>query len=79
MDFFNLEVFLLKLIVLKSESCAGGKKAKDRLAVLICGNMFGEIMKPLVICKSQKPQCFKNIDIFLLPAMWKFNFKKKPG
>ncbi|VVC38848.1 Hypothetical protein CINCED_3A022601, partial [Cinara cedri] len=34
-------------LVLKSESCSGGKKAKDHITVLICGNMAGEIRKPL--------------------------------
>ncbi|CAI6369824.1 unnamed protein product, partial [Macrosiphum euphorbiae] len=64
-----------KSLVQKSESCSGGKKAKDRLTVLMCGSMAGEIRKPLVIGKSKKPRCFKNMDISSLPVIWKFNKK----
>jgi len=35
--------------------------------------MAGEIRKPLVIGKSKKPRCFKNMDISSLPVIWKFN------
>ncbi|KAL4132599.1 hypothetical protein QTP88_009723 [Uroleucon formosanum] len=62
-----------KSLVQKSESCSGGEKAKDRLTVLMCGSMAGEIRKPLVIGKSKKPRCFKNMDISSLPVIWKFN------
>ncbi|KAE9528589.1 hypothetical protein AGLY_012164 [Aphis glycines] len=64
-----------KSLVQKSESCSGGKKAKDRLTVLMCGSMAGEIRKPLVIGKSKKPRCFKNMDISSLLVIWKFNKK----
>ncbi|XP_027850980.1 tigger transposable element-derived protein 4-like [Aphis gossypii] len=64
-----------KSLVQKSESCSGGKKAKDCLTVLMCGSMAGEIRKPLVIGKSKKPRCFKNMDISSLPVIWKFNKK----
>ncbi|KAL4098198.1 hypothetical protein QTP88_022846 [Uroleucon formosanum] len=64
-----------KSLVQKSESCSGGKKAKDRLTVLMCGSIAGEIRKPLVIGKSKKPRCFKNMDISSLPVIWKFNKK----
>jgi hypothetical protein len=37
--------------------------------------MAGEIRKPLVIDKSKKPRCFKNMDISSLPVIWKFNKK----
>ncbi|XP_015363874.1 PREDICTED: tigger transposable element-derived protein 1-like [Diuraphis noxia] len=37
--------------------------------------MAGEIRKPLVIGKSKKPRCFKNMDISSLPVIWKFNKK----
>lgn len=43
--------------------------------MLMCGSMAGKIRKPLVIGKSQKPQCFKNMVILSLPVMWKFNKK----
>jgi len=37
--------------------------------------MAGEIRKPLVIGKSMKPRCFKNMNIASLPVIWKFNKK----
>ncbi|XP_025191174.1 tigger transposable element-derived protein 6-like [Melanaphis sacchari] len=37
--------------------------------------VFSEIRKPLVIGKSLKPHCFKNMNIALLPVTWKFNKK----
>ncbi|VVC25572.1 DDE superfamily endonuclease domain [Cinara cedri] len=59
---------LTESLVLKSESSSGGKKAKDRLTVLMCGSTAGEIRKPLVIGKSKKPRCFKSMDISSLPV-----------
>ncbi|XP_025414693.1 tigger transposable element-derived protein 4-like [Sipha flava] len=64
-----------KSLVLKSESCSGGKEAKDRLTVVMYSSIAGEIRKPLVIGKSKKPRCFKNMDISPLPVIWKFNKK----
>lgn len=37
--------------------------------------MTGEKLKPLVIGKSAKPRCFKNLNINKLPVKWKFNSK----
>jgi hypothetical protein len=37
--------------------------------------MTGEIEKPVVIGKAEKPQCFKNTDIKELPIVWKANKK----
>jgi hypothetical protein len=31
-----------------------------RINVLLCGNMAGEIVKPLVFGKAARPRCFKN-------------------
>jgi hypothetical protein len=64
-----------KSLVLKSESCSEGKKAKDRITVLMCGSMAEEIRKPLVIGKPKKLRCFKNMGISSLPVIWKFNKK----
>lgn len=44
--------FPAKSLVQKSESSAGGEKAKGRLTVLMCGSTTGEIKKSLVIGKS---------------------------
>lgn len=41
----------------------------------MCGSIEGEIRKPLVIGKSMKPRCFKNMNIASLPATGKFNKK----
>ncbi|XP_060863424.1 tigger transposable element-derived protein 4-like [Metopolophium dirhodum] len=64
-----------KSLVIKGDACVGGKKSKDRLTVLMCGSMAGEIRKPLVIGKSIKPRCFKNMNIASLPVTWKSNKK----
>lgn len=64
-----------KSLVIKGDACVGGKKSKDRLTVLMCGSMAGEIRKPLVIGKSMKPRCFKNMNIASLPVTWKSNKK----
>ena len=51
-----------KTLCLKTETCASGKRSKEKLTVALCVNMIGEFEKPLVIGKSKKPRCFKNID-----------------
>lgn len=51
-----------KTLRFKGEKCVGGKLAKERLTALVCANMTGtEKRKILVIGKSKKPRCFKNI------------------
>nr|XP_002736427.2 PREDICTED: tigger transposable element-derived protein 4-like [Saccoglossus kowalevskii] len=50
-----------KTLFVKGEQCRGGKKSKERLTVMLCANMVGDKEKPLVIGKSTKPRCFKNI------------------
>jgi hypothetical protein len=52
-----------------------GKISKETLAVLLCGNMVGEMEKPLVIGKAAKPRCFKNLRINNLPVIWRNNKK----
>ena len=45
----------------KGETCPGGKKSKERVTILVAGNMDGSDKLPLlVIGKCTKPQCFKN-------------------
>lgn len=68
-DVFNLDetglFFRLvpdKTLTFQSEGCSGGKKSKQRVTVLLGANMDGsEKLKPLVIDKSAKPRCFKNV------------------
>jgi hypothetical protein len=47
---------------LSKESCHGGKNSKHRLTVLLCVNSDGSDKQvPIVIEKSPKPRCFKNV------------------
>jgi hypothetical protein len=64
-----------KSLVIKGEKCTGGKMSKERLTVLLCGNMVGEIKKPLMIGKTAKPRCFKNLRINNVPVIWRNNKK----
>ena len=65
-----------KSLVLKKESCHGGKLSKERVTVLACSNATGtHKLKLLVIGKSQKPCCFKNVktlpvDYAAQPRAW---------
>ncbi|CAF4442073.1 unnamed protein product, partial [Rotaria magnacalcarata] len=61
-------------LVLSKEECKGGKKSKERLTVLLCSNLTGTVkLKPVVIGKSQRPRCFKNITTSKLPVIWLSN------
>ncbi|CAF1281361.1 unnamed protein product [Adineta ricciae] len=61
-------------LVLDTNDCKGGKKAKDRYTILLCANWAGmDKMKPVVIGKAAKPRCFKNMDITKLPVTWCYN------
>ncbi|KAJ4433108.1 hypothetical protein ANN_15365 [Periplaneta americana] len=62
-----------KTLCLKGEKCSGGKFCKERLTVFLCGFMTGEMEKPLVIGKTSKPRCFKNVDVKKLPVEWRSN------
>lgn len=53
------------------EKLCGGKKARERITVLVCSNMTGtEKRKLLVIGKSQKPRCFPK-DQTKLPVTYR--------
>lgn len=63
-----------KTLHYKGEKCSGGKLAKDRITVALCTNMTGsDKLTPLVIGKSAKPRCFKNIRSY--PCEYKSNSK----
>ncbi|XP_039386738.1 tigger transposable element-derived protein 4-like [Mauremys reevesii] len=53
-----------KTMAFRGEACHGGKKSKDRLAVLVAANMDGSQKLPLyVIGKSKNPRCFKQTKV----------------
>ncbi|CAF1202139.1 unnamed protein product [Adineta steineri] len=63
-----------KSLTLHKEACKGGKKSKDRFTIMFCVNLTGtEKLKPLIISKSLRPRCFKNIDINKYSIEWKAN------
>ena len=78
-DIFNADEFGLffaslpdKTLALRGERCLGGKQSKLRLTVLACANMSGSEKIPLmVIGKSNKPRCFKNVKT--LPVQYRAN------
>src|SRR5699024_11532775 len=54
--------------------CSGGKLSKERVTVLVIVNMTGSIKKKLlVIGKSKKPRCFRNVK--RLPVIYESNKK----
>ena len=58
----------------KGDEMAGGKKAKDRITVLLCCNMTGSEKRPLVVIgKSKSPRCFPK-DQSKLPVTYKFSY-----
>jgi hypothetical protein len=58
----------------KGESCHGENHSKDRLTVLLCVNSDGSHKQlPIVIGKSPKPRCFKNVK--KLPTKYHANGK----
>ncbi|GFV68422.1 tigger transposable element-derived protein 6 [Trichonephila clavipes] len=67
-------VFHKKTFAFKKEKCHGGKHSKERLTILLAVNMDGsEKITPLVIGKSAKPWCFKDINSF--PTKYRSNKK----
>lgn len=63
-----------KTLKFKGEKCSGGKMSKSRITVMVAANMTGSCKeKLLVIGKSKKPRCFKNIRS--LPVSYRNNTK----
>lgn len=48
-----------KSMAFKGETCSGGKRAKDRITVLVGASAAGERMDLLVIGKAKSPRCFR--------------------
>lgn len=53
----------------KDENTKGCKLAKDRISVLCCASLTGKKEPLLVIGKSVKPRCFKNVNELPLPYL----------
>lgn len=63
-----------KTFTFKGERCSGGKNSKERLTILVGANMDGSEKLPLLmIGKSAKPRCFKDVKSF--PVQYKSNKK----
>jgi hypothetical protein len=61
---------------LATRQLAGKKKNKERLSVALCCNGDGSHkIKALVIGRSAKPRCFKNINLANLGVMYRYNKK----
>ena len=61
-----------KTMDFKGNKCHGGKKSKERVTLLLAGNMDGsDKIKPLIIGKSENPRCFKNLNRSSLPVDYK--------
>lgn len=70
--FFNL--LPDKTYTYAGENCHGGKGSKERLTILVGANMDGTEKLPiLVIGKSKKPRCFRNVKS--LPCLYESNKK----
>ena len=40
---------------------------------MFCCSLTGEKLKPLIIGKSERPRCFKNLNATQFPATWRAN------
>ena len=61
---------------LSTKAVKGKKKDKNQITVLLCTNATGtDKLKPLVIGKSAKPRCFKNISKENLATKYEANKK----
>ena len=75
-DIYNADEFGLfyrmlpaKTMNFKSEKCSGGKLSKQRITGLAAANAVGDKLPLLIIGKSTKHRCFKNIK--QLPCVYK--------
>jgi hypothetical protein len=70
--FYNY--LLDRMLTLKGHSCHGEKSAKERITVLLCVNSDdSDKQVPIMVGKSMKPRCFKNIK--KLPVKYYANKK----
>ena len=59
----------------KDKKCAGGKKSKERLTLLLCCNLCGDKEKAVIVGKSCRPRAFKSKDVRTFPCTYKFSKK----
>lgn len=62
-------------IHMEARSKPGFKAFKDRITVLLGGNVAGYKLKPFVIWHSKNPRAFKHIDKHTLPVYYRSNRK----
>ena len=72
--FYNL--FPSRTLGIKGDKCHGGGRSKQRLTVvLVCNADGSDKHRPWVIGKSEKPRCFKNINVDSLPCIYSHHKK----
>ena len=64
-----------KTLYIAGQDCRGGKRSKERITVMLCGNAAGDKERALVIGKSAHPRCFKNIQLSELNVDYRSNRK----
>ena len=64
-----------KTLATEEANSKNAVKYKDKLAVVVTCNISGEFLKPVVIGKALKPECFRNFDHSCLPVSYKANQK----
>ena len=65
-----------KSICVKGDGAKGGKKAKDRISVLLACSAEGEKLTPFVIGRNANPRCFKGLaSSACLPVSYSSNKK----
>ena len=52
----------------QSKACKGGKKAKERITVVLICNALGEKERAIVIWRAEKPRCFHSVKKEELPV-----------
>ena len=62
-------------LVANGHHCEDGKKAKERMTVLLTASATGEKLKPLVIGKSANPRCFRGVHRAALGVEYEANRK----
>ena len=79
-DIFNVDETSLfwratpdRTMAFKAEDVRGGKKAKERLTLLVGGSMTGEKLPLFCIGRYNQPRCFKRVE--RLPITYRANKK----